>query len=347
MYKLTLLLFLGLLIGCEKTENPPIKEDSKIPVQASYPILSDVFLHLELMGTLHPWVSAPLYPQSEGTVEEIFIQDGASVKAGTPLFQIDPKPYLLKKKEALAQIAIDQAALAAVIRKLDRFNRLKDKDLIAESEWDRHKTEAEKTEGTLELDLARLERISLDLDRCQVTSPIDGRIGKINASKGQLVSSKQPLATVLQMDPLFVEFALTEKELEQLGDQTKFTINGVNETGIITFVDNRFDPKTGLVLLRGKISNTDLHLRPGQFVQVKIPVERKKNALSIPQKAVKRKADGAFVYLIGPDFTAIQQPVVLGEEIGKNVLVIEGLKPSDNVIIEGHLRLHPGVKVKL
>lgn len=336
-----------LLIGCEKNK-PVEKEDPSIPIQAETPTLSDVRLYLELSGSLRPWTSVELYPQVEGKLEAIFIQEGDFVKAGTPLFQMDQAPLLLKKKEVEAQITIDQAAYLAIEKKLTRFSQLENKGLIAETEWDKQKTELEKTAGLLELDHVRLEKAALDLERCTIFSPIDGRVGKIDTAKGQLISSKQPLATVLQLDPLLVEMGLTEKEFEQLEKNNPFIVQKDHKeyVGEITFVDNHFDPKTGLILVKGKISNTGFSLRPGQLVQIKIPTVVKKDVFTIPQKAIKRKADGAYVYLVSSDERAVLQPVRLGDSLGKEIIVLEGLNQKDKVVVEGLIRLYPGVKVK-
>lgn len=346
MFRIIFLLIL--LAACEKNETIE-KEDLSIPVQAVFPTVSDIPLHLEFIGSLHPSVLIELIPQIGGTLEEIFVQEGSFVKAGSPLFQIDRNPLILKKKEVEAQIAIDTASLLAIERKLARFERLGNKGLIAEAEWDKYKTEFEKTAGLLELDQARLEKAALDLARCTLISPIDGKVGTIEASKGQTISSKQAITTILQLDPLFVEMGLTEKELDQLmPGKTPLVVErqGKKFFGEITFIDHHFDPKTGLILVRGSIPNSEMSLRPGQLVEAKIPLELKRNALTIPYKAVKRKGSETYVYLISPEETAILQPIRIGEEIGKEVIVLEGLDKNDRVIVEGLIRLFPGVKVR-
>lgn len=351
MYPIAALLFL--LFGCQNVDKPAATTNPSIPVLGVQPKTSDIFLDLETIGTLRAIASIPIYPEMDGRLQEVLISEGEWVKAGTPLFKIDPQNYILKMNEAKAQIAIDEAAFAEAERKLARYNRLRDRAIISESEWDRHQTEVIKAANVVKLDQTRLEMIENDLERCTIVSPMDGRIGKIEAFAGHLISTKDALTRLLQMDPLLVEFSLTEQEFEKLqGTSHPFTVhplyNSSNTfTGDITFIDNDFDSKTGQIFIRGKIPNPELALRPGQLVQIKVPFEMKKDALSIPEKAVKHNANGPYVYLLGADNTAELRNVAIGEGIGHEVIVLEGINDSDFVITEGHLRLYPGVKVEV
>lgn len=352
MYRLIFLLF---LLGCERASPPPASKATPIPVQIAAPLVKDIPAHLETIGLLRPSSLVEIQPQVEGVLKAIYVKEGEWVKAGTPLFQIDPQAHLLKMKEIEAQIAIDQAVLAAAEKKLKRYHQLVEKNLVAESEWDRHQMEVAKTSGALDLDLARLEMVALDLSRCTLESPIDGWMSKIDASPGQLIAHKHkgPLGTVLQLDPLIVEFSLTEREFERLEGQEKrmeiHRLCGDEKTcrGSITFVDSHFDPKTGQILVRGKLANPDLALRPGQLVSIKIPVAIEKGALLVPEKAIKHSSYGPYVYVIGEDKTAHIRSVILGDPVENEVIIREGLNPQEQVITEGHLRIYPGIKVEI
>lgn len=351
MYPIAVLLFL--LFGCERASTPSANPAPAIPILGVMPTTSDISLELETIGTLRAIATIPIYPEMEGRLQEVLIAEGQWVKTGTPLFKIDDQNYILKMNEAKAQIAIDEAAFAEAERKLGRYNRLRDRSIISESEWDRHQTEVIKASNVVKLDQTRLEMIYSDLERCTIVSPMDGRIGKIEAFAGHLVSTKDTLTKLLQMDPLLVEFSLTEQEFEKLqGTSHPFTVRPLYNSfnafmGDITFIDNDFDSKTGQIFIRGKIPNPELSLRPGQLVQIKVPFETKKDALSIPMKAVKHNANGPYVYILGTDNTAKMQKIVIDEQIGHEVIVLDGLNASDLVITEGHLRLYPGVKVDL
>lgn len=325
--------------------------ESPIPVQAVLPSIKDIPAHMEAIGTLLSSTFIEIHPQVEGLLKVVYVKEGEWVKAGSPLFQIDSQSYLIKMKEIEAQIAIDRAVLAAAEKKLKRYHQLVEKNLVAESEWDRHQMEVTKTAGALDLDYARLEMISLDLARCTLVSPIDGWIGKIDASPGALIRHQAPLGTILQLDPLIVEFSLSEREFERL-EEKAITIHRLygNEAcafGTITFIDSHFDPKTGQILLRGRLINPHLSLRPGQLVSVKIPVSTHKGALLVPEKAVKHNTSGPYVYVIGEDSLALHRPVTLGDSVDNQVIIREGLSQHEQVITEGHLRLYPGMKVEI
>lgn len=342
-----------LLLGCERITETTSPSESPIPVQIMTPQVKDIPSHIEALGTLRSSIHIEIHPQVDGILQAVFVNEGEWVKAGTPLFQIDPQAYLLKMKEIEAQIAIDSAIHAAAEKKLKRYHQLIERNLVAESEWDRHKMEVTKTSGAVALGLARLEMIALDLSRCTIISPIDGWMGKIDASPGLLISQRKenPLGTVLQIDPLIVEFSLTESEFEKLQGES-LTIHrlcgeATNCSGNITFIDSHFDPKTGRILIHGRILNPHLLLRPGQLVNVKVPVSVEQGALLIPEKAVKHNLSGPYVYVISEDKTAQVRPVMLGETIEKEVIIRQGLSPHDQVITEGHLRLYPGMKVDI
>lgn len=340
------IVFLFLLAAC-KLEEPKVETDLPIPVKVETLVAQDLPLHLELIGTLTPSISLDLYPAKEGILHEVKVSEGSPVKAGTPLFQIDPQMLQLKLKEAEAKKAMDLAAYASIQRKLKRFHCLQDKDLVAEAEWDKIQTELEKAAHQVDLDQTQIEMIALDLERCTLLSPFDGEVRAIKASSGTLAKPITPLATLVKTDPLIVEFSLTEKEFEALNNQKKISIHllhhpETSHSGEISFIDPEF--QTGKVLIKAKIPNPDHILRPGQLSRVHIPLQVRKNTLLIPQKAVKRKKEGTYVYLI-EDGVARLRAIDLGEEIGKEVIVKTGLQAGEMLITEGHIRLYPDAKV--
>ena len=262
---------------------------------------------------------------------------------------------MIKVQEAEAQLAIDRAHLQAARKKLSRIRPLAQKDLVAQSEWEDHEAEAEKAQATVALDEARLKSAKLELERCIITSPGTGRVGKLDAHPGLLVAKGQiaPLASISQMNPLRVEFTLTEKEFAKIPNnnvqiEVKPLCASENcKNGDMTFLDNHFDASTGLILLRGKVQNPDYSLRPGQGVKVHIPIAVSSNAILIPQKAIRYNQQGPYIYVALPDQTVALRQLVLGEEQGIDQVVLEGIAPSEQMIIDGHLRISPGIKVEV
>lgn len=351
------LLVSTILAGCHSKQEPVTKEAAPIPVIVATPTVKDVTVYLESIGTLQPSVFMEIRPQTSGTLIDVLIAEGQTVKQGDPLFKIDPQPYQIKVLEAKAQFAIDQAQLEAVQKKIARYEDLADRDLIAQTEWDELKAQLQKAQASIDFDRARLNYSKLELKRCILESPIDGRLGKLDASQGVLVTHGQPipLVTIAKMDPLIVEFSVTEKEfpllpkeriqvsIQSLGSQT----SEATHKGQVTFLDNHFDAKTGLLLIRGRVDNADYSLRPGQSVRVQIPIALTSHATLIPQKAIRYNQQGPYVYTVHEDMTVNIRQLILGKEYETDQMVLEGLDPSETIILDGHLRLSPGLKVEI
>lgn len=342
-----------ILGGCRSEEQQETLEISAIPAIAATPVVKDITVYLESIGTLYPSVSMEIKPQTSGTISAVMIKEGQDVQQGTPLFQIDPTSYAIKVKEAEAQLAIDQAGFKAVQKKMARFKSLAERDLMAQTEWDELKAQQQKSQAAVELDSARLAFAQLELDRCTLASPISGRVGKLDAHPGLLVSSGQTLVTISTMDPLIVEFYVTEKEF-RLVPKKGLTVQlhtlcayDICSSGTVTFLDNHFDAKTGLLLIRGRVDNPSYALRPGQTIRVQIPIETTPQALLIPQKTIRYNQQGPYVYTINEDNTVSVRQLVLGKEYGADQIVLEGLEPHERLILDGHLRLSPGSKVEI
>lgn len=342
------------LASCDpKPEVPTAAHMPVIPVLASVPVIKDITVNVESIGTLQADVFMEIMPQVSGSLGEVLVNEGEWVQKGTPLFQVKDTLYNVKVKEAKAQLAMDEVSYQASLKKLDRYKDLAQKDLLAQTEWDDLEAIAGKSLASLDMDGARLEAALYDLENCTIVAPIAGRVGKLDAHSGQLVASGQavPLATISTLDPLIVEFTVTEKEFPKI-PQISGTIQVKPlcaeceaRMGTIDFIDNRFDSKTGLLLIRARMPNAELTLLPGQTVRVQIPISVQAGAKLIPQKAVRYNQLGPYVYVVQPDQTVALRQLILGEEHGKDIVVLEGIDPAEPVITDGHLRLSPGAHV--
>lgn len=329
------------------------KEAKIIPVIAKYPIVEDVPLYVESIGVLYPAMQGEIHAQVDGELEEILVFEGQLVRPGTELLKIHDANYALKVSESEAKVASNQAEMELSQKKLERYRRLREKDLIAQNEWDVHETESEKAKASLQISKTALEAAGLELQRCTLCAPIEGRVGKIDLHKGMWISKNSPsLMSVVKLNPLLVEFKVTEKEFLALSKDKKIELellssHDLKKEAVITFLDNQFDPKTGLILVRGTLSNPKNELRPGQAFRVKVPIGSLPSQILIPQKAIRYNDQGPYVYVVLPDETASLKQVRIGQEVGKMVVVTEGLEPEDKVITEGHLRLSRGAKVRV
>lgn len=326
------------------------RDPKTIPVMVKSPEVQDVPLYIESIGVLMPSMKGEIYSQVEGELDEILAVEGQMVKEGTPLLKIDRANYIMKLRELQASKAASEAALAAAEKKLTRLHHLLEKDLISQNEWDMHEMEVEKVKATVAMCEANLAKGQLEFSRCTLVSPIAGRVGKIDLHPGMWIDrSQKSLLQVAKLDPLMIEFTVTEKEVGALNKEIEIeplNSSDLKKTARITFVDNQFDSKTGLILVRGLVDNPKQDLRPGQSLRVRIPSEVLSAQILIPQKAIRYNDQGPYVYLV-QDQTANLKQVKMGQEVGKNVVILEGLEPSDIIVTEGHLRLSRGAKVTI
>lgn len=347
--------FCCVLTGCGTDQTTTTAEMPAIPVIAHPPIVKDITTYIDSIGTLHPSMFLEVRAQVNGILDKVFVTEGQELQTGTPLFSIEPTYYSIKVREAQAQLAMDEADFLNIKKKMDRYRDLFQKELISKTEWEELETQLAKAQAAVDCDQARLITAKLDLEHCTVKSSITGSIGKLDLHPGLLINEGQTdsLATISQMDPLIVEFKVTEKEYAKLlSDNRLIEIhplcsNEISKQGTITFVDNHFDPKTGLLLIRAQMDNGDKTLRPGQSVRVRIPVSVTSAAKMIPQKAIRYNQSGPYVYVVQSDNTVASRQLVLGDELDSDQIVLQGIDNDEQIITDGHLRLAPGSKVEI
>ncbi|MBA3236720.1 MAG: efflux RND transporter periplasmic adaptor subunit [Parachlamydiaceae bacterium] len=343
-----------ILVACDPVK-PPLQNIPATPVTASLPVVRDLPVYIESIGTLESSFFVEVRPQMSGIIEKIYVQEGDWVKAGQPLFEIDSKVYQIKVKEAEAQLLSDRVAYEAAKKKHERFLRLAKKDLVAQVEWDEIEMQTARGEANLGIDLARLDAAKLDLERCTIYAVSDGRIGRVDIHPGTLVSREQAgmLVTLSRNDPLIVNFHVTEKEFGKLPKE-KLTLEvfplcdkSCASVGNVTFLDGRFDAKSGLLFVRGQLLNPENRLSAGQSVKIRMPVDLLPNVTFILQKAVKFNQQGPYAYVINSEDVIEFRQLILGDETGEEVAVREGISPEERIITSSHARLSPGIKVEV
>jgi multidrug efflux system membrane fusion protein len=346
-----------LLVAC--SSDPKIEMNVPvIPVITDVVKIEKVTLYFESLGTLKPSQYVEIRPQVSGMIERIDFKEGQKVTKGTPLFAIDSSAYVNKLNEAKAQLAQDEATLQAKRKEFERYASLKDKDLIPKQEWDNRIAAIAENEARLQADHARISNAELDVQHCTIVSPLDGKTGKINVHKGNNVTTSQqdPLVTIAEINPLHVDFTITDKEYQHidksyLKENVTVDIHSLYNENLkgkatLTFIDHSFDAKTGLLNLRASLDNPGQYT-PGQNVKVLIPFNVINKAKLVSLKSIKVNQSGPYAYVVQPDNTILLKQVKLGEEKGDQVIVLDGLEEGDVVVTEGHLRLAPGVKVEI
>ncbi len=309
-----------------------------------------------------------------GILERRLFQEGAPVTAGQVLFQIDPKLLETQVAALEAELTRARAQQAQADREVARLKPLAERRAIGQKEADDAVSAADLAAASIRIAEARLAEARLNLGYTRVTSPISGLSSRAPKSEGSLVTAYETLLTsVSQVDPMWIPFSIAENEQLALnravkegrltlprGNAYDVTVRLADGTtlarrGRINFSDTRINPSTGTFEMRAEVANADHALKPGQFVRVRLGGAVRNNALAVPQVAVLDGPEGKFVYVPGKDKTgkdiAQARPITLGDWVeldGANLWVVEsGLKPGDEVIVDGVAKLQPGAAIVL
>jgi membrane fusion protein (multidrug efflux system) len=320
----------------------------------------------ELPGRLDASRVAQVRARVPGIVQQRVYREGSDVKAGDVLFRVDPAPYQATYDSAAAALAKAEANHAQATLKAERYKPLVETSAVSKQEYDDTLTAQKQTAADVAAAKAARETARLNLGYATITSPISGRVGRALVTEGALVGQGEatPLATVQQLDPIYVNLTQSSSEFLQLKramangqlkkagkDQAKVTL--VTEdgqpyelAGKLLFSDLSVDPSSGAVTLRAEFPNPNKMLLPGQYVRAKLEQGINNNAITVPQQAVQRDANGASVLLVGTDNNVTVQPVKTGNAQGSAWVITDGLKAGDRVIVEGFQKVHPGAPVK-
>ncbi|MDD5654896.1 MAG: efflux RND transporter periplasmic adaptor subunit [Candidatus Omnitrophica bacterium] len=325
-----------------------------------------VVLIRELPGRTAAFRVADIRPQVNGLIIKRAFEEGALVKAGELLYEIDPAPYQAAYDQAKAAVAIAEANLPAVRLQEKRFKELIASNAVGLQEYDNALAALRQAEAQLEASKAALETAKINLSYTPIKSPISGRIGRSNVTEGAMVTAYQPvaLATIQQLDPIYVDVPQSTAELlklqARLADgkftagqegQDKVAVRREDGTlypleGTLQFRDVTVSPTTGSVILRILVPNPDNTLLPGMFVRAVIKEGVFERGILIPQAAVCRDQKGEpFVWVIGKDGKAAISMLTLDRALGDKWLISSGLADGDQVIIDGLQRLRPGIAV--
>jgi membrane fusion protein, multidrug efflux system len=337
--------------GCSDKAPPKAYKPPPVPVQTAAVEKRDFPLYFEAMGTLKPYRTAEVKSQVRGNITKVHFTEGEQVEEGALLYTIDEAPYAIKVQEMQALLAQNQAYLSNAKKKLERYKSLSKQDLISKVEWDELETKVALHEAMIQADEARLAAAKLDLEHCRIRAPLSGRAGKTCLQAGDMADSVL-LVTLSQIDRLYVDFDITEKELQRI-PATKPLLEifatGSGEglaKGEVTFIDHRMDPHTGMLAARGILTTLFKPLCAGQSVRVHLVFGKKEKASMVPLKAIKTNQAGPYVFSVKEDNTVELRSVKLGAEEKGLIVVEEGLEGVDKVITEGHLRLYPGARVE-
>ena len=360
-------LLLVVLIGCKNAETgapPPQGEMPPADVGEVTVKVEQVTLQAELAGRTTASLVADLRPQVTGIIKARTFEEGALVKQGQVLYQIDPAMYRATYAQAAADLNTAKAQLAAAKTKNDRYVALAKIEGVSKQEADDARAAVELANAGVAQRQAALEASRINLDYSQIKAPITGRIGKSSVTAGALVTAGQPepLSTIRSLDPIFVDLTQSSEDRlklrEQLGTgalkagSTKVKLRLGDGSlyardGVLEFAEVSVDPASGMVTLRAKFPNPDDTLLPGMYVRAVLDQAINQAAILVPQQGVTRDAKGeAVAMVVSKDGKAELRPLKAERAIGDKWLVTQGLFAGDQVIVEGLNKIGPGMPVK-
>lgn len=348
------------IVACHKTATPAAPPPPA--VQVIEVEQTDVPLYREWIGTLDGFVNADIRPQVEGYVRKQVYREGSHVGRGDQLFLIDPRNYQALADQAKATLDRNLAALAKARLDVKRDRQLIAQQAIASQQLDNDLTAEQEAAASVESSRATLAQAQLNRGWTQVTSPIDGIAGIAQAQVGSLVGTSTIMTTVSQVDPIKVQFNISETEYlhsaqgnhwaePARGDDPVLELvlddgSTYPQRGTVVVTNRQVDARTGTLAIQGAFPNPGNLLRPGQYGKVRAAVDIRKGALVVPQRAVNELQGAYQVGVVGPDGTVDVRTVRAGEQVGNALVVEEGLRPGDSVIVEGFARVRPGMIVR-
>lgn len=357
MKRCLVLLTICVLAGCGRSgEAKKAKERPPAPVVTAAATTRTIPVALETVGTVEPYTTVTVRAQVNGEVTRVNFHEGKDVAAGQPLFTLDRRATdaAIRKAEAnlVRLLTVEKNARANA----DRYAQLIKDGIVTQEQYDTYRTQADAAEAEVQAARAELDNLRVQLSYLIIKAPIAGRTGNLAVNPGNLVKANEtPMVTLNQIRPIYVTFSLPERELARirqylgrgrlrvevrLPDDT-----GSPETGEVTFLDNAVDPATATIKLKGTFANPTTRLWPGQFVTVRLTLASIAAAVVVPTQAVQTGQQGQYVFVVNGD-TAEMRPVKAGVA-HEGVTVVEGVRPGENVVIDGHLRVIPGGKVSL
>ncbi|MBI5444157.1 MAG: efflux RND transporter periplasmic adaptor subunit [Deltaproteobacteria bacterium] len=354
-----------LTAACSKGPSGPPQGPTEVGTVTVNP--EKVVLTTELPGRTSPFLVAEVRPQVNGIIRERAFEEGSDVKAGALLYQIDPAPYQAAFDQAKASLAMAEANVPAARSRADRLKGLVAIRAAGQQDYDDASAAALQAEASVAAAKAALDSARVNLSYTPIRAPIPGRTGRSNVTVGALVTAYQPapLATVQQLDPIYVDVVQSSSELLRLrrgfksGDLSRSgtswsKVKLVLEDGIayskegkLKFQDVTVDPTTGSVSLRMVFPNPDHVLLPGMFVRAIVEQGENQNAILVPQQAVTRDAKGTpLALVVGKDGKVEQRILEIDRALGDRWLVTKGLAAGDQVIVDGIQRVRPGADAK-
>jgi multidrug efflux system membrane fusion protein len=354
-----LVVVVGVVAQYKESRAAVQRTPAAVPVTAAQIVVKTVPVRLIAIGNVEPFTTVAIKARVDGQLNSVKFREGDEVRQGSVMFEIDARPFAASLKQAQANLAKDRALFDRASEQEKRYKDLLSKNFISPDAFEQVRTNTETAAATLSADEAAIENARLSLEYCTIRSPVTGYAGRVQIQQGNLIKANDtgPLVTVNQVVPIYASFSVPE---QNVSDIRKYQADGVlkvqatftNATqapvdGKLSFIDNSADTTTGTIKLKAEFPNVDKALWPGQFVNVVLTLYDQKDAVVAPSAAVQSGPNGQYVYVVKPDMTVELRSIKIARAEGDDTVVSSGLRPGEQVVTVGQLRLAPGSKVNV
>jgi len=379
---LTIIILAG--SSCRQEKAPAMTGPPVVPVSVARVTEEPVPADLQVVGTVEASAIVQIKSQVAGELTKVYFTEGATVKQGDPMFDIDARPYQDALEQAQAAVARDRAQIAQAEANLERDRaqaryaesdaarqtELNKDGLTPRSTFDQAQATAsssrasdradeaaiETAKAALAADQAAAESAKLNVSFCRIQAPLAGRTGNLLVHPGNLIKVNDvALVVIHRIAPIFVDFSVPEEHLNtirRLNAQGPLPVKVAERDGTpatagghLAVIDNTVDSTTGQIHLKATFDNADALLWPGQFVNVTLTLDTRRDAAVVPAEAVQSGQMGYFVYAVKSDKTVEIRPVVTGRTFDNKIVIDKGVAPGDTVVTDGQMRLFPGAKI--
>ena len=365
-----LILFLGAVVIAgtiwlhpSRTSPAKTEVEDNVPVATAKVRREDVPVYLDGLGKVQALNTVTIRAQIDGKIMEAAFHEGQNVRAGDLLLQIDPRPYQAALDQAIAKQNQDQAQLGYAQKVLERDTGLFDKKIIDRQSLDLQQATTAQLDALVKADEAAVANAKVQLEFTKITAPIDGRVGLRLVDRGNIVHANDQagLAVITQLQPISVVFTLPEGNLRDITKKLK--TNGTDESvavaaldpqnnqvlgqGELRAMDNQVDEATGTIKLKAVFQNRQFELWPGQFVNIRLLVDTRRQQLVVPSSAVNQGPSGEFIYIIRPDLIAEVRAVKVGISEDGSTVIENGVSEGDTVVVDGQYLLKSNARVQL
>jgi membrane fusion protein, multidrug efflux system len=330
-----------------------------VSVKAAVAERKNVPVYVRGLGAVQAFNTVRVSTRVDGQITKVFFTEGQEVKAGDPLFEIDPRPFRAALDQAEAAEERDVAQLKGAQLDLERYAKLVPSGWQSRQSYEDQQATVGQLQGAIKADQAQIDTAKLNLEYATVVSPLDGRTGARLVDIGNFVQASQgtALVTITQIKPIFVNFTIPQDILDRVrraqnAHSLKVVAYSNNDKtilaeGTLSLINNQVDASTGMVVMKATFDNTDERLWPGELVSARVIVATQENAITVPIDAVLEGSDGDYVYVIKPDKTVEHRDVVVALSEEGLAVIERGLTVGESVVVEGQGRLSNEAKIKL